>query len=260
MYKVRCVAALLSLTLCILPLNRTAAQQLDVSIVVYEAGRNKIGLLRYCRNNTSLDAAIAEKAAEVIETNLRTFPLENGHVRELGDRAEEAGEDGFLDAVRGRDIDSFAQRFRTTRAGLCQEWAEATLRAGESPPSSYFVFPATVQPTGAHRTIASPAFHTVQSSAIRQAAALPPVPTKAPFRLTKAKSVSPQLTLAVAVRPGNTSPSSPNVVPKAAPLSTEGVKRPPPVREAAACRTAADGRCPLLYSLGAKWRNLFQKP
>src|SRR5687767_11842111 len=100
MRKAPYVAALLGLTLCILPPDTAAAQQSDASGIVYESARNRIGLMRYCRNNTTLDTVIAEKAVKVIEADLRTLPRENALTRELGDRAEEAGEDGFLDVVR----------------------------------------------------------------------------------------------------------------------------------------------------------------
>ena len=60
MVQVPSLAALLGLTLCILPLHNTMAQQFGESDVVYEAARNKIGLIRYCRNIGLLDPAIAE--------------------------------------------------------------------------------------------------------------------------------------------------------------------------------------------------------
>ena len=44
-----------------------------------------------------------------------------------------------MDVARRRDIASFAQLFRTTRASLCQEWAAETLRAREQEPTSYAV-------------------------------------------------------------------------------------------------------------------------
>lgn len=234
------LAALLGLTLGVFPPHTAAAQQFDANGVIYEAARNRIGLMRYCRNNNALDKATAEKAVKAIEAGLLTLPPENELMRELGDRAEEAGEEGFLDVVRRRDIAGFAQGFRTTRTGLCQEWAEETLRALEPRRPGRRVSIATAEPTRANRTI------------------VPPVPAKAPFRLAEAKGAFPQTTT-TAARLGH-NPSSPHIVHTAAPLSNKTAERPLPVRGTAACLSSADHRCTLLYSLGEKWRNLFGKP
>jgi hypothetical protein len=226
MRKASYIAALLGLTLCSLPPEKAAAQQFDAGGIVYEAARNRIGLMRYCRNYTSLDTAVAEKAVRIIEADLRAFTPENELARELGDRAEEAGEDGFLDVVRRRDIASFAKLFRSTPAGLCQEWAAETLRVQEPGSRGYNnISIATIEPIRAGRTIAPPSPDITQAIAIPQAAVLPPpVPAKPPFRLVDAQPVSQQQqTVTMAARVGN-SPFSPQIQPVATPL---GINPPP---------------------------------
>ena len=229
MRKASYVAALLGLTLCILPPDTAAAQQSDPSGIVYESARNRIGLMRYCRNNTTLDTAIAEKAVKLIEADLRTLPRENELTRELGDRAEEAGEDGFLDVVRRRDIASFARLFRTTPAGLCQEWAAETLRVQEPGSRAYNI--ATIEPIRAGRTIAPDVTHAI---AIPPSAVLPPLPAKAPLPVAEAQPASQQQTLTMAAQVGNPPfsqqipplarsgypASSPQVVPRAVEFCT----------------------------------------
>ena len=244
MRKAPYVPALLGLTLCLLSPDTAAAQQFDPSGIVYEAARNKIGLMRYCRNNTTLDTAIAEKAVNVIEEDLRAFPLENDFAKELGDLAEDAGEDGFLDTGRGRDITRFAELFRTTRAGLCQEWAAETLRMREPGTSSY-VSIATGEPTRAAGTIALP-LKVTRPIALRRAV-LPPFPAKAPVRPTRHRAA------VVAARLGNGPSSAPRTLPTAARLGGR-VAEPLPQQRAATVQAGQPG-------LLEKWPfKLFQKP
>jgi hypothetical protein len=246
MRKATHVAALFGLTLCILPPDKAAAQQFDASGIVYEAARNRIGLMRYCRNNTTLDTAIAEKAVKIIEADLRAFEPENELARALGDRAEEAGEDGFLDVVRRRDIASFAQLFRTTHASLCQEWAAETLRVGEAKTASYASI-ANTEPIRAG-AIAPTSLNITYPTAIPRAAVLPPFPAKAPLRSTL------QRTTAMTARLGNGPSSAPRTLPTAARLGNR-VAEPSPRQRAAAIHAA--NRPGLLE----KWPfKLFKKP
>jgi hypothetical protein len=129
MFQVLSLVVLLGLMLCILPSHKTMAQQFSASGMVYEAARNKIGLIRYCRNNGLLDPAIADQAVAAVETGLSELPPGDASAREQGDRAQRAGEDGFWEAGRRRDIASVAKLFRTTPADLCREWGNETLRA-----------------------------------------------------------------------------------------------------------------------------------
>jgi hypothetical protein len=129
MFQVLSLVALLGLALCVLPSHRTMAQQFSVSDVVYEAARNKIGLMRYCRNNELLAPALADQAVSTVEIGLRKLPSSDIFAREQGDRAEQAGEDGFWEAGRRRDIASVGKLFGATPADLCKEWAGETLRA-----------------------------------------------------------------------------------------------------------------------------------
>jgi hypothetical protein len=226
-YKVRCIAALLGLTLCTLPLDKTTAQQSEVNVVIYESARNKIGLMRYCRNNSELDPAVADKAVKALETDVRTFPLENKLAREQGDRAEKAGEDGFLEAGRRRDIASFAQLFRTTRADLCKQWAEETLRVQvtrtAAPPTAAPPVSIAAEPERASPKIARPPLKPERPDAAPRAAGLPPLPTKAPAPV---KPAEPELTLlqqmmASGSSPGGNPPSPPHNWASAPPDSTE---------------------------------------
>ena len=128
MFQVPSVVALLGLALCVLPSHKAIAQQFSVSDVVYEAARNKIGLMRYCRNNELLSPAIADQTVSTVEIGLRKLPSSDIFAREQGDRAEQAGEEGYWEAGRRRDIVSISQLFSTTPADLCKEWADETLR------------------------------------------------------------------------------------------------------------------------------------
>jgi hypothetical protein len=128
MFPVLSLFVLLGLTLCILPSLNARAQSSENG-VVYEAARNKIGLIRYCRGNALLDPVIAGQAITAVETVLRELPPSESLPAEQGDRAQQAGEDGFWDVGRRRDIASVAKLFHTTPTDLCQEWADETLRA-----------------------------------------------------------------------------------------------------------------------------------
>jgi hypothetical protein len=113
----------------VIALAESAAQQpYDYGNVVYEAVRNKIGLMRYCRNNALLNVSIADRAVAAVRYGLLKMVLGTGFAKERGDLAEKAGEDGYWEANRRRHMASIAKLFGTTPAGLCQEWAQETLR------------------------------------------------------------------------------------------------------------------------------------
>jgi hypothetical protein len=131
MVRVPSSIILLGLAFCALAPDETMAQRFDESGVVYESARNKIGLIRYCRKSALLDPAIANQAVAAVETGLRTVSVSDVLTREQGDRAQRAGEDGYWDAGRTRDIAGIAALFRTTPAELCKEWANETVRSQE---------------------------------------------------------------------------------------------------------------------------------
>lgn len=115
------------------PASGAAQPPYDYGSVVYEAARNKIGLMRYCRNNALLSVGIADKAAAAVQWRLLRTARRNALAKEKGDIAEKAGESGFWEASRRRDMAGIAKLFGTTPARLCQEWAHETLRT--MPPS-----------------------------------------------------------------------------------------------------------------------------
>jgi hypothetical protein len=185
MFQVPSLVVLLGLTLCILASRQAMAQQFSESDVVYEAARNKIGLIRYCRNNGLLDPAIATQAVAAVETGLRKLPPGNALSREQGDRAQRAGEAGFWEAGRRRDIGSVAKLFRTTPADLCQEWADETLRA-QAPRRRGKVTTTIAVIAPIQQVDRRPA----RANAVARAAPsdpLPPLPERAPFLRTRAE-------------------------------------------------------------------------
>lgn len=129
MFPVQSLVVMLGLTLCILPSRKLMAQQYSEIGVVYEAARNKIGLVLYCRNNGLLDPIVADQVITAVQTGLRELAESDSFDKEQGDRAQQAGEEGFWETGRRRDMASVATLFRTTPEELCKEWAEETLRA-----------------------------------------------------------------------------------------------------------------------------------
>jgi hypothetical protein len=128
MFRHSYVAVMIGLGLCGGYTLPASAQQNDARDVVYEAARNKIGLFRYCRRKGLLDAAAANQAIRTVETGLKDFTNVSNLAETQGDRAEQAGEDGLLEANSNRAFADVATLFRTTPSGLCREWAEETLR------------------------------------------------------------------------------------------------------------------------------------
>ena len=222
-------AALLGLTLCILPLNETKAQSFNEGQVVYEAGRNKIGLMRYCRDNKLLDPALADQAITAMENGLRAPPSSNTFDKEQGERAQKAGEAGFWDIGRRRDIASVTKLFRTTPTDLCREWAGDTLRGQEAKPDKPITATAGVEPVQP----APPAKPTsaeaplLPTPAVKRAAdfnLLPPLPERTPFSPGKARLSSVQRGAPASVpnpaATGSITPGPMGKVPTAAPRLT----------------------------------------
>jgi hypothetical protein len=121
------LAAILGLSLCCGQTISASAQQSDGPDGFYEYARNKIGLLRYCRDQAFIGRVTADKAVEAIEIGLRRFAVSDGLVKERGDRAEKAGEAGIWEDASGkRNLASVADLISTSLAGLCRELAGQT--------------------------------------------------------------------------------------------------------------------------------------
>lgn len=97
------------------------AQQSAGPEIFYEYARNKIGLLRYCRDQGLLGQVTADRAVKAIERGLESLTISEGLVKEQGDRAEKAGERGFWEANGQHDLAGVAALRRTTLIDLCQE-------------------------------------------------------------------------------------------------------------------------------------------
>jgi hypothetical protein len=258
MCKASYAAGLLGLTLCTPLPDKTAAQDYDASGVVYEAARNKIGLMRYCRNNALLHPGIADKAAELIEADLRPSQLDGRPAKADGDRAEAAGQDGFLDAGRRRDIASFAERFKTTNSGLCKQWAEDALRPRQTNPAIQALSVTVMEPARANPAGAQPQPSLDGSAAPNPAprrARMPPLPTKAPSGPDAGKIVHAQQVMPTAARmPSNPPYASKAVVPVSAPSGKAVAAEPPaPPRNAPARKRYGSGPP---YTLLEKWPTL----
>jgi hypothetical protein len=269
MFQVPSLVVLLGLAVSILPSHKATAQQVSENGVVYEAARNKIGLIRYCRKNELLDPAIAEQAAAAVETGLRKLPLGDTLAREQGDRAQQAGEDGFWDAGRRRDIASVAKLFRTTPTDLCQEWAGETLRAQErreevltiavvGPVQPFQPLPQAepirVEPL---QTEGPPAPATAVVTV-----ALPPLPEKAPFLLPEGELPSLEHTLPTAAHFASTGRavsgqrSSVQAVPRSARLATEAAES---VRRRQTATAAVPSHLDQPHPLREKWYYRLEK-
>jgi hypothetical protein len=176
-----------------------AQQQGAESGFVVEAARNKIGLIRYCRKNELLDPALADQAVAAVETGLRDLPPGDISVIEQGDRAQQAGEEGFWEIGRRRDIASVATLFRTTPADLCREWADETLRAQGPKPTRDVVTIIDAAPIEAPNTepvfVATPPASTTEAKRAARAVLPPPLPKKAPLPPREAELASLPRTL-----------------------------------------------------------------
>jgi hypothetical protein len=195
MFRVPAIIVLLGLIFCVPPSNEAMAQRFDETGVVYEAARNKIGLISHCRDNALLDATVANQAIAALRSGLPSLPTSNPLAGENGERAQQAGEDGFLDAGRKRDITSVARLFRTSSADLCQEWADETLRAQDPRPrrpASTIAVIEPVQPTGRAKPTAvrTPPAGATAAQRVAVAAPNPPMPEKAPVQPARTRVAS----------------------------------------------------------------------
>ena len=152
MFRIANLAGVLSLAGSVWAIAQAeswAQEPYDYSGVVYEAARNKIGLMRHCRNSAMLSADIADKVAAAVRSGLLKVAPATPLAKVKGDIAENAGEDGFWEANRRRDIASIAKMFGSTPGELCSEWAQETLRTLHPGRSRDAMPGASAQPTRA---------------------------------------------------------------------------------------------------------------
>jgi hypothetical protein len=104
------------------------AQESDVRNPVYEMARNKIGLLRYCRDKGLIDRTLADEALDVEERGLATITaMVLPYNKRAGDDAEKRGETGIYGSGSRQPIANMARVFNTTPEGLCKEWSEDSM-------------------------------------------------------------------------------------------------------------------------------------
>ena len=197
-----------------------AAQQKAGRDVVYEAARNRVGLLRYCREEKLLSAEVADIAIRVMRGELEAEPAAGQPLaRKYGDYAEQDGEDGVLGPDSKRDVATFARSFKTTQTELCREWARESLRGfkgrgtqqAEPAPA---VRPAAPPQAGAAKP-ADPSYLPPATSAVPKLAApapaakpVPPASKASPLVITTAPVPKPLViaTVPVAKAPPITPP------------------------------------------------------
>lgn len=136
---------MLTLSLVCGCVERASAQQSDQQDVLYEYARNKIGLLRYCRNQGLIGQGTAESAINAIKLSLKRLAVTDASVRKRGDRTEKMGEAGFWDAEGKEDLVSVAEHFRTSLASLCKELAGEISRFQQFPVSSQIPVASQIQ-------------------------------------------------------------------------------------------------------------------
>jgi hypothetical protein len=136
MIEYRCLSVLLGLTF---GATFAVAQQMSQDPqrdVLYETARNKVGLLRYCKQQGLLDAKIADEAIEGAEEGVSAIAAfrETPVSQRNGDLAEKNGEAGLWGAWRSPMEQMAASLVRTPRE-LCIIWADegATTRRRSAP-------------------------------------------------------------------------------------------------------------------------------
>jgi hypothetical protein len=97
----------------------------DEHDLVYETARNKVGLLRYCKQQGLLDPGVADEAIEGAQQGVSVVTAfrETLVSKRAGDLAQKNGEAGLWGAMRS-PMEQMAKSFVLTPAELCREWAE----------------------------------------------------------------------------------------------------------------------------------------
>jgi hypothetical protein len=150
---------MLGLGLCCGCAASASAAQNDEQNGFHEYARNKIGLLRYCRDQALIGQVTAERAIKAIESALEQFPVSDEFVKRQGDRAETLGESGYWEA-NGKnsraDLRKVADLLGTTTAELCKEFAGQT-KSDQKPFVAKQVPPKVAKPQAVVYTNNSPA-------------------------------------------------------------------------------------------------------
>lgn len=207
MFRRSYLAAMLGLSLCCGQTVSASAEQSDGPDAFYEYARNKIGLLRYCRDQALLGQVTADRAVVSIENALGRVAVINDLIKERGAKAEKAGQAGLWEEANGRrDLASVADQFGTTTANLCKELAGQT-RTVQQPPVTRQVAPKvatsqkadlnTNRPTVSIKPAAPP---TVPTVAVFSAPAAPRPPTASIEPASPLASTTPVASVPAAAR------------------------------------------------------------
>lgn len=137
--KVTCVAASLGLSLCC-GWTAAIAQQSDQDAGLYEFARNKVGLLRFCRDQGLIDKVTAEKASDAIRAGIRRIDVSSRLIKDRGDRAEAVGESGFWEVDGPHYHNDVSRRLGRTPAEMCLEVAGLPRGTPQSPAATAAVY------------------------------------------------------------------------------------------------------------------------
>lgn len=109
--------------------SSAAAQDSAERNPLYETARNKIGLLRYCRDKGLIDRATADDALLVDQHSLGTItPAGVPYNKAAGDEAEKRGEAGIYGVyVQYPIADAARLIYETTPEGACKGWVESSM-------------------------------------------------------------------------------------------------------------------------------------
>lgn len=107
------------------------AQQNSDRDITYDMARNKVGLLRYCKQKAFLDPQVADKAIKsaMEGVGVSTLFRETSVSEKDGDKAEKNGEAGLWGAGR-KPMEQLADSYVLTPAELCRRWAEEESAGG----------------------------------------------------------------------------------------------------------------------------------
>jgi hypothetical protein len=121
----RCLPVLLGLAFGATLASAQQAQQDPERDLTYELARNKVGLLRYCKQRGFLDAKVADEAIEGAQGGVTVVTAfrETAVSQRDGDLAEKNGEAGLWGAGRS-PMEQMAESFVLTPRELCRQWAE----------------------------------------------------------------------------------------------------------------------------------------
>jgi hypothetical protein len=129
MRRRRCIAAIMGV---IFGYSCAEAQESNVRNPVYEIARNKIGLLRYCRDKGFIDRKAADEALRANEHSLGLLTSKMPYSQVAGDEAEKRGEAGVYGSGSRQPIVSLAHVLNTTPEALCKEWVEDSMMTSKA--------------------------------------------------------------------------------------------------------------------------------